>query len=257
MDTLSPELLQPTEFSLNLPNLSTEILLNDWFIGGTSASMILAYLMLLGSLAGAGHIDKIPAPDPVQQQIQAAEQNLQKTLVEVSELRRRDDFNPINPTNYGDWQALIQQLALDINNTIAQQFSDPNHPNYQKNYNLVLQSVVANAMNLGEAGLAGKVSLIYELPDGQKKTIALRPVEVLLLTGAKLEAANLAQGGQITIPARLSEVQKNFAADQQKVKAAMVAKLTAQGQTDIANELENQDPWGYPIDPRMQIPYTP
>ena len=259
---LSPELpqLQAPLPSLGLSNPSLAeiklILLSNWFIGVAIASIVACYLLILASFAGAGRIET-PAPDPVQQQIQMAEQNLQQTLVEVSENRRRDDFHPTSPTNYGDWQALIQQLAMDITNAIAQQFSTPNSPNYQKSPTLVLQSVAADAMNLGEAGLAGKVSLTYELPNGEKKTIALRPTEVLMLTSAKLEAINLVQGGQVTIPVRVDEVQKNLAADQQKVKSAVATKLAAQGQTDIANELENQDPWGYPIDPRMEVPYTP
>lgn len=259
---LDLELPQPQvpELRLNLPNPSfTEIkliLLSNWFIGCAIASIVGCYLLILASLAGAGRIES-PAPDPVQQQIQVSEQNLQQTLLEVSENRRRDDFHPTNPTNYGDWQALIQQLALDVTNAIAEQFKNPNSPNYQKNPDLITASVAADAMNLGEAGLAGKVTLSYELPNGTKKTIALRPAEVLLLTGAKLEAVNLVQGGRITIPTRVDVIQSNYAADQQQIKTAVAAKLAAQGQTDISAEIEKLDPWGYPVDARMEYPTMP
>lgn len=208
------ELQQPQpSLGLNLSNPSlTEIkliLLSNWFIGCAIASVVACYLLILASFASAGRIES-PAPDPVQAQIQQADQQLQQTLLEVSESRRRDDFHPTNPTNYGDGQALIQQLALDIGHAVAEQFRSPDSPNYQKNPTLILDSVAADAMNLGEAGLAGKVTLSYELPNGEKKTIALRPAEVLTLVAAKLEATNLAQAGQVTIPVRVCLLPSNW-----------------------------------------------
>lgn len=227
------------------------MLLSTWFLGLAVASSIACLLMLLASIASQSRIE--PAPiDPAIQQIEIAQANLQQVNFENSEQRRRDDFNPARPENYGDMQALIQQAAIEIRAEVDRQFSDPNHPNYQKNKVEIYQSLRADAMLLTEVALSGQATIGYENPaNGQKLTIKMRGSELAAYAIFRLEAINLAMNSQISIPVDLVDVQSNIAQQEYRTKDAKADEQEALGQTEIAARLRSMTVFGDEIDPRM------
>jgi len=230
------------------------VLLSTWFLGLAVASSIACLLMLLASIAGQSRIE--PAPiDPVIQQVEAAQANLQQVSFENSEQRRRDDFNPAKPENYGDMQALIQQAATEIRAEVDRQFSDPNHPNYQKNKVEIYQSLKADAMLLTEVALSGRASINYENPaDGKKLSVKIRGTELMAYAIVRLEAINLAMDSLISIPVDLVDVQNNIAQQEYRAKDAKADEQEALGQTEVAARLRAITVFGDEvdeIDPRM------
>lgn len=230
------------------------VLLSTWFLGMTIAAGIICLLMLLASIAGQSRVESAPI-DPVMQQIEVAQANLQQVSFETSEQRRRDDFNPARPENYGDMQALIQQAAIEIRAEVDRQFSDPNHPNYQKNKVEIYQSLRADAMLLTEVALSGQATINYENPaDGKKRSIKMRGTELAAYAVFRLEAVNTAMNSPISIPVDLVDVLGNIAQQEYRAKDAKADEQEALGQTEVAARLRATTVFGDEvdeIDPRM------
>lgn len=246
LDFTEPQFPQKIDF---LQIKST--LLSTWFVGLATASIISCCLLVTASIASQSRVEP-PAIDPVQVQISTTKQSLVQTSFEISEQRRRDDFSPDRPTQYGDLQALLQQNAIEIRAEVDAQFSDPKHPNYQKNKTLIFQSLRNDAMMQMEVALSGKASLNYENPKtGKVVSVKLRSAELITHAMMRLEAINIAMNTDISQPIDTTVVAENIAKQEYQAKAAKADEQEALGQTEIANQLRQTSVFGDEIDPRM------
>lgn len=226
------------------------------FLTMMSGLVIAALLGLFASMSLQGQL-VAPPGDPAIETLQQTRQQFQQTLFQIREERRRDDYHPDYPTNYGDLQAVIQARGTALKYRVDSQIGTPTHSNYAKHPDVVYQAVRQETMKLLVLA-ANHQSVTLSYPDpatGERFEMEVFPEDLAQFAIGKLEAISYAQDSPVQQTTDLNQVRKDIAAQEEQLKLQRALVLEASGQPSVAAELRSKDAYGLPM--QGEIPYAP
>ncbi|MBD2066272.1 hypothetical protein H6F93_01795 [Leptolyngbya sp. FACHB-671] len=210
--------------------------------------IITSLLWVMASLSTSWQVST-PPPEPALVQLEQARTTFNQRLFKIREERRRDDFNPDYPTNFGDIQALIQARGAALKQRVDTQIATEGNPNYGQHPDWVYQSVRAETMKLLvlAANRNGAVLTYVDPSTGQKFDLSVSPEDLAQFAVAKLEAINYAQDSKVQQTVELNELRKDVAAQEEEIKSTRAQVLDASGQTKVSQTLPSKDVYGLSV----------